>query len=174
MSSSCHPAVLPDPAAASDRAMKSANVSAQGGLVDVGDEPTEGLGHVRAGQAVSCADSRARKSEKTAPVTHGQPELLDVLRAHAVEEVEALGVEGGHAGDEAGGLTSLGHERGAGQGVGATARPSHRHESVVAEEVEDLAGIGGDIGDAPSGLTRGTRVPRARPVEKAGTPGRAP
>jgi len=63
----------------------------------------------------------------------GGPELLDVLRAHPREEIEALRVVRRDAGDDRGRLAALRQQRGAREGVRAAARPAGREEAVDPE-----------------------------------------
>ena len=140
MSSSCHPSVLPDPAADSARAMKSANRPVRAALSTSETRPPRARGDV--------VGTDGRRELRRLPgqefgerctALGGQAELVDVLGAHAVEPVEALGVVGGDAGDDGGRVARLGHERGAGERMRTTTRPADGDEAVVPEEVEDLA-----------------------------------
>ncbi len=72
---------------------------------------------------------------------HGEAELLDVLRSHPGQEVQALDAVGGDAGDRGGRQAAARQQRGAGERVRAAAGEADRHKLAGPERVEHLGHV---------------------------------
>ena len=99
----------------------------------------------------------------------GDTELLEVVLAHARQEVQPVGVMGCDACDDQGGADAVGEERGARERVRTAARPAGDEAVVDAEGVEHGGGVGRHRGDGATGLAGRTGVPRPRPGDQAQT-----
>jgi hypothetical protein len=81
-----------------------------------------------------------------------RPELLAVLSAHPLKEVEPGGAEWPHAGDGGAPEHPVGQQRGAGQRVRTATRPAGRVEPGHLEVLDDRQSVGCAVGDHPARL----------------------
>ena len=96
-------------------------------------------------------------------------ELLHVLLAHALEEVEALGVVGRARSERSGGDHPIGHERGCGERVRAAARDPPDTEPLNTQRIANGGDVGRAVGDLPALIPRRAAVPRTVIREEANT-----
>jgi hypothetical protein len=96
----------------------------ESGFVHRRDESTKGIRYLLGPQAGSVRTNTLEVGAQGRLALKRKPELLDVLRPHAGEPIQAFGLEGGHAGDGRRGRTAVPEEGGAGQGVRTASRPT--------------------------------------------------
>ena len=106
----------------------------------------------------SAAASFSRYGVSASAPRHGEGELLDVLRSHAGQEVEALDAVGADAGHRGGRQAAARQQRGAGERVRSAAGEADRHELAGPERVENLGHVARDVGDPAAGPRRGPLV----------------
>jgi hypothetical protein len=79
----------------------------------------------------------------------GGPELLLILPAHPLQEVQPLSTERSHTGHGGAGQDSVGQQRGTGQRMGTTAGGTDRVATIRAKAGKNRGGVGGAVGDGP-------------------------
>ena len=72
-----------------------------------------------------------------------------ILPAHPLHEVQPLSTERSHTGHGGAGQHPVGQQRGAGQGMGASAGGTDRVAAIRAKAGKDRGGVGGAVGDGP-------------------------
>ena len=88
-------------------------------------------------------------------------ELLHVLLAHPLEEVEALCVVRRNGGERGRSDHPVRHERSRGERMRAAARDPPDAEPVDVERIADRGDVGGAVGDLPALQSRRSTVTRA-------------
>ena len=143
-SSSRQPAMPEFSAARRLATMWSANPG-EHGLVGLDDQTAQRLGHALAGQPAHHGRRLIEEGGQGCLAPGRGPELGDVLRGHAGQPVEPLGVVRRHPGDGRRRQAALGQGRGAGQRVRTTAGPAGCDEAADAERVQDRRGVRGHV-----------------------------
>src|ERR1700730_16776791 len=104
--------------------------------VGTGDESAERGGDLLPGDPAQGVCLLVEERGELVRAADREAELLDVLRSHACQEVQAVHLVGGDAGDRGGPEAAPGRERGARQGVRPATGEADRHQLVSADRAE--------------------------------------
>ena len=119
--------------------------------VDLVDEVAESRSDLRTRQSEDPLPCRCEVRGQVRLAAERGAELVVVLRAHALEEVEPVRLPRRDAGDERGAEDTIRQQRGAGQRVRPAAGVPHDVRPFLPEVVQDGCGVRRDVGDAPLG-----------------------